>query len=155
MTDFCFKSEVTAFDFWKSSMRRTYHSLAGVINIVFTFAMLVMTYKFFGNAKILEQSLLLLGCIWFPVVQPMIIYVQQTKIVKQMPKNLFLSFSDKGLQVQVDEKKEDISWKKLERIVIEPGMVILFSDSRHGYIVTNKNMGQEREAFLTFIKKHF
>lgn len=154
MTNFCFKSEVTAFDFWRSSMRRTYKSVTGVINIVFTCAMLVLAFKFFRNAKILEQSLLLLGCIWFPIIQPLIIYTRQRKCVKQMPKNLMLSFSEKGVQVQVDEKKEEIPWKKLDHIVMEPNMVIFYSDERHGYIVTNRSMGQEREAFLSFIKQH-
>ena len=154
MTNFCFQSEVNAFDCWKSSMRRTYRSMAGVINIVFTAAMLALAYAFFKNAKPLERSLILLGCIWFPVIQPILIYMRQRKSIRKMPKGIQLSFSDYGMKVQLDGKEENIPWKKLNRIVIEPGMVILFTDAQHGYILTNRNMGQEREAFLTFLKQH-
>ena len=50
-------------------------------------------------------------------------------------------------------KQEDIPWKKLARIAVEPDMVILYSDAKHGYILTNQNMGQKRNAFLAFIKQ--
>jgi hypothetical protein len=36
-----FKSEVTAGDFWKLTMSRTYRSVAGVCNMVFTVAMIL------------------------------------------------------------------------------------------------------------------
>ena len=154
MTNFCFQSEVTALDCWKSAMRRIYRSIAGIINIIFTGAMIALAVSFLDSAKVLERSIILLGCVWFPVIQPVIIYVQQRKSIKNMTKNMVLSFSEKGMQVQVEDKKEDIPWKKLDHIAIEPGMVILFSDAKHGYIVTNRSMGQEREAFLSFLKQH-
>lgn len=154
MSDFCFKSEVTAFDFWKSTMRKTYKSLAGVINIVFTCAMLVLAIKFLKNAKILEQSLIVLGCIWFPLIQPVFVYFRQRKVVKFMPKDLILEFNEQGMKVRLGNQEEKIPWKKFDHIEIETGMVIFFSDARHGYIVTNRTMGQKREAFLSFVRQH-
>ena len=154
MNVFCFKSEVKPFDCWRSAMRRIYRSMTGVINIVFTAAMLGLAAAFFESAKPLEKSLILLGCIWFPLIQPTIIYLQQRKSIRSMPKDMELSFSDSGMQVHLAEKEESIPWNKMHRISIEPGMVILFTDERHGYILTNRNMGQEREAFLSFLKQH-
>ena len=154
MTNFCFKSEVTAFDFWKSSMRKTYKSLAGVINIVFTGAIFLLAFKLLSNAKLLEQSLMVLGCIWFPLIQPIIVYFTQRKVAKLLPKDLVLNFSEKGMKVKLGNQEEEIPWKKFDHIEIEPGMVIFFSDARHGYIVTNKTMGQKRDAFLSFVKQH-
>lgn len=41
-----FKSEVTAGDFWKLTMSRTYRSVAGVCNMVFTVAMIYLQQNF-------------------------------------------------------------------------------------------------------------
>lgn len=154
MTKFSFKSEVSAFDFWRSTMQKTYRSMAGIINIVFTGAMLVLTFRFFREAKALEQSLLLLGCIWFPIIQPCIVYCRLRKAVKQLPDNLWLDFSDEGMRVMLGERRQDIPWSGFQRIEIAADMVTLLVGSGQGYVVTNRTMGQEREAFLAFVKKH-
>ena len=70
-----------------------------------------------------------------------------------MPKGLELCFNTQGMHVLLDGKQEDIPWKRLARIAIEPNMIILYSDAKHGYILTNKNMGQERKAFINFVKQ--
>ena len=57
-----FKSEVTAGDFWKLTMSRTYRSVAGVCNMVFTVAMILFTAKFFRTSGDLMQMLMLFGC---------------------------------------------------------------------------------------------
>ena len=71
-----FKSEVTAGDFWKLTMSRTYRSVAGVCNMVFTVAMILFTAKFFRTSGDLMQMLMLFGCLLFPVIQPIAIYLK-------------------------------------------------------------------------------
>lgn len=151
--NYCFKSEVKAIDCWKSTMRHTYHSMVGVINIVFTCAMFGLAVAFLKTAKPLEATLIILGCMWFTVFQPIGIYLQHRKIIKNMPQGLELCFNTQGMHVLLNGKQEDIPWKKLARIAIEPNMIIFYSDARHGYILTNKNMGQERKSFINFVKE--
>ena len=78
-----FKSEVTAGDFWKLTMSRTYRSVAGVCNMVFTVAMILFTAKFFRTSGDLMQMLMLFGCLLFPVIQPIAIYLKATTVRKR------------------------------------------------------------------------
>ena len=87
-----FKSEVTAGDFWKLTMSRTYRSVAGVCNMVFTVAMILFTAKFFRTSGDLMQMLMLFGCLLFPVIQPIAIYLKAKGQAKTMPKDVELSF---------------------------------------------------------------
>ncbi|MEE1037772.1 MAG: YcxB family protein [Eubacterium sp.] len=151
--DYHFKSQVTAFDCWKSTMRHTYHSIVGVCNLVFTGAMFALAFVYLGKVKPLETMLILLGCLWFTIIQPTGIFLQYRKRLADIPQDMELGFNTQGMHVMTGGKQEDIPWKKLARIAVEPGMVILYSDAKHGYILTNQNMGQERNAFLAFIKQ--
>ena len=133
-----FKSEVTAGDFWKLTMSRTYRSVAGVCNMVFTVAMILFTAKFFRTSGDLMQMLMLFGCLLFPVIQPIAIYLKAKGQAKTMPKDVELSFDDAGLHVTVGN---------------EPGMMIVFSDARHGYMLTNRILGAQKEPFFAFAKE--
>ena len=146
------KSEVTAGDFWKLTMSRTYRSVAGVCNMVFTVAMILFTAKFFRTSGDLMQMLMLFGCLLFPVIQPIAIYLKAKGQAKTMPKDVELSFDDAGLHVTVGKEKESIGWKKL-RVANEPGMMIVFSDARHGYMLTNRILGAQKEPFFAFAKE--
>lgn len=148
-----FKSQVTAFDCWKTTMSQTYHSIVGVCNIVFTCAMFALAFVYLGKVKPLETILIILGCMWFTLIQPTGIFLRYRKSLAGIPQDMELGFSANGMHVMTGGKQEDISWKKLARIAVEPNMVILYSDAKHGYILTNKNMGQERNAFLAFVKQ--
>lgn len=149
-----FKSEVTAWDFWKSSMRHMYNSLAGVCNIVFTFAMIVLAVVFLGKVNWLYSSLIILGCCWFTVLQPIGIYLRHVKSLENLPKDMELGFDEKGLHITTQGKQENIPWKKIVRVSIDKDKVILYSDAKHGYILMNRTLGEDRQVFLQFVKSH-
>lgn len=144
-----FKSEVTAGDFWKLTMNRTYRSMAGVCNLVFTVAMILFTVRFFRTSNDLLQVLMLFGCLLFPVIQPIAIYLKSKGQVRAMPKGVELAFDEKGLHVTMDTQHENIGWNKL-RVAKQPGMMIVFSDARHGYMLTNRVLGTQKDAFYAF-----
>lgn len=69
-----------------------------------------------------------------------------------MPKDVELSFDDAGLHVTVGKEKESIGWKKL-RVANEPGMMIVFSDARHGYMLTNLYFGSTERTIFCICKR--
>lgn len=146
-----YKSEVTAFDFWKLTMRQTYHSVAGVCNIVFSVAIILLTVKFWNGASDIAQVLMLFGCLLFPVIQPIAIYGKAKAQARALPKDVELLFDDTGLHVTVGEEKEDIRWKRI-RIRKQSDMLLVFSDACHGYMLTNRVLGEEKDAFYTYAK---
>ena len=108
-----FENKVKPSDFWMLSMHHTYHSTVGVVNIVFTVAMIALTYKFGGHVHDMLELLMVLGCILFPVLQPLAIMFRSRAQVMLIPKDMELEFTDKGLHVEVGEKSQDIPWNKI------------------------------------------
>lgn len=151
--EFRFKNNTKPIDFWLLSMSHTYHSMIGVCNIIFTVAVIAATCQLWGKIHDFIELLLLLGCFLFTVIQPMLVYLRAKAQVAGIPKDMELFFDEKGLQVTVDTQKEFIPWKRIKGFTKEPNMVIVRSDERHGYILTNRVLGGKREVFLDFMEK--
>jgi hypothetical protein len=149
--DYLFNSDVTASDLWKISMARTYHSLAGVVNIVFTVAMLLMTIHFWSTTNIWVRALMVFACIIFPVIQPMAVLGKSTKQVESMPKGVKLLFNDKGVHVTCGDKNEQMPWKKIVKVTKQKDMIVVMSDTTHGYILMNRTLGEQKEEFYQYL----
>ena len=140
-------------DFWLLSMSHTYRSMVGVCNIVFTGAVIIATYRLWGKINDILELFLFFGCLLFTVIQPTLVYLRAKTQVFSIPKDMELLFDKDGLHVTVEDKNQTIPWKKIKGVVKERNMVIIRSDERHGYIVTNRAMGDKREAFLEFLEQ--
>lgn len=146
-----YKSEVTALDFWKLTMHQTYCSVAGVCNMVFTVAMILLAVRFWEASNDIFQVLMLFGCLLFPVIQPIGVYMKAKARVKAMPEDVNLAFDDAGLHVTMGKEKQNIPWKNI-RVTKQREMVIVFSDARHGYMLPNRVLGQEKDSFFAYAK---
>lgn len=151
--DYTFKSVLTPFDFFRLSMHRTYHSVIGVCNIVFTVAVFLLTAHFWNQTSDFIEVLLFVGCILFPVLQPLAVYMKAKAQARMVPQDMVLKFDDVGLHVSTGGKSETIRWEKLKGVVREYKMIILFSDARHGYILTDRMLGGEKEMFYEQIRR--
>lgn len=134
-------------------MYRTYHSVIGVCNLVFTVAMFALAGKFFHTLNDVLQALLFLGCILFPVLQPFAVYLKARGQAAAIPRDMELHFDAYGLHVTVGEKRESIPWKNIKRIVREHKILFLFSDAKHGYMLSDRMLGREKEAFYQQVKE--
>ena len=144
-----FKSEVSALDFWKLTMYQTYHSVAGVCNVVFTVAMILFAAKFGEKSGDMMQVVLLFACLLFPVIQPIGIYFKAKAQAKMLPKDVSLRFDEMGLHVKAGREHQDIRWGQI-RVKKQPNMIIVFSDVRHGYMLTNRVLGKDKNEFFAF-----
>lgn len=151
--EFRFKCDIVPMDLWKLSMHHTYHSVIGVCNIIFTCAMFVASYFLMGKTNDIIEVLLIFGCLLFTVIQPVLLYLRSKNQVAGVPKDMELLFDEKGLYVTVGEKHESIPWKKIKGVTKEHNMVIIHSDERHGYILTNRAMDGQRESFLELVEQ--
>lgn len=151
--EFRFKNDTKPIDFWLLSMSHTYRSMIGACNIIFTGAVIIATYRLWGKIHDSLELLLLLGCLLFTVIQPILVYLKAKAQVAGIPKDMELLFDEKGLQVTVGTQTESIPWKKIKGITEERNMVIVRSDARHGYILTNRMLGNERKSFIDFLKQ--
>ena len=141
--EYQYKCRITAWDFFRLTMRQTYRSMAGMCNLVFTVAM------FWSRSGEILQILMLIGCLLFPVIQPAAIYAKARRQAAAVPQDVRLTFDEKGLLVTTGGEKQHLPWNRL-RVTKQPGMVLVFSGAGSGYMLTNRVLGAEREAFLSF-----
>ena len=64
--EYQYKCRITAWDFFRLTMRQTYRSMAGMCNLVFTVAMILLTAKFWIQSGEVLQVVMVLGCLLFP-----------------------------------------------------------------------------------------
>ena len=112
--EYRFKCDVKAGDLWKMAMARTYRSLIGLVNVIFTVAMILLTIRFWPTASDLLRVLMVFGCILFPVIQPLAIYGNSVKQLEDLPKDLELLFNDGGVTVFACDKSESLAWKRIK-----------------------------------------
>lgn len=83
--EYQYKCRITAWDFFRLTMRQTYRSMAGMCNLVFTVAMILLTAKFWSQSGEVLQVLMLIGCLLFPVIQPAAIYAKARRQAAAVP----------------------------------------------------------------------
>lgn len=152
--DYEFKSDIRTADYWILSMYNTYHSLVGVVNIVFFASMVALCYRFWNVVKPLPQAFMFLGLILIPIIHPFGVYLKSKSQMLLVPKDgVTLKFGMTGIRVIVGDKEEMIRWNKVRGVTERCGMVIIYSDAAHGYILTRRVLGKKKEEFIKYLKE--
>ena len=135
----------TARDLWQLSMYYIYGSMAGLCNIIFTVAAFALVFSRWDQAQGFMRCLIVLGCCLFTVIQPLMIYGKAKKQAAGITQDTQVAIDDKGLHIRVGNDTSDLLWKSVKRISRKPAMIIIFSDTTHGFIFTNRVLGNEKE----------
>ena len=62
-----------------------------------------------------------------------------------------MEFGDAGIRIRVGDENSVIPWTAVKKISKKPTMIILFSDTTHGYVLTNRVLGKDRDAFYNYV----
>ena len=108
----------TAFELFKLSFFFLYSSLAGIVNIIFTVAMIALIYARWDDATDLLRVVLVIAVLFFVLFQPVIMYNRARGNAKTLK-----------------------DWKKIKAFKRFPGMLIIFTDNTNGYILTKRVVG--------------
>lgn len=149
-----YQCKIRAVDFWRLSMHHTYHSFIGVCNIVFGVSMILLTFRFWNQVGDILQAFLFLACLIIPVIQPLGVYLKAKAQAAVVPQETELAFEEDGIHVTLGGQYEMIRWKCVKSIVKEAGMLIVFTDASHGYMLTDRVLGTEKEKFYQDVKAH-
>lgn len=149
-----YQCKITPADFWKLSMRRTYRSMAGVCNIVFGAAMILLAIRFWDQANDIVQALLFLACLLIPVIQPLGVYLKAKAQVSMLPQGTELAFDEEGIHVALGGEREFIRWNKVRGVRKEGSMIIVYTDANHGYMLTKRVLGSDKDDFYRYVKAH-
>lgn len=137
----------TASDLWQMMMYGIYGALPGTINIVFTVSMVLLSIRFFAGASILLKCLLIVAVSLFTIIQPLILYRRAVKLAKANPGEVELLFDDNGMHIRMGDQREDINWSGVRGITRKPTLLILYSSKQHGFVLSNRVLGPQREPF--------
>lgn len=149
-----YRCDIKAVDLWRLSMYHTYHSFIGVCNIVFGVSVILLTFRFWSRAGDIAQALLFLACLIIPVLQPLGVYLKAKAQIRVVPQGTELVFEEDGIHVSLNGQYERIRWKRVRNIVKEAGMLIVYTDANHGYMLTDRVLGNEKEKFYQEVKAH-
>ncbi len=149
--EYKYMCDVKASDLWKMAMVRTYKAAIGVVNIVFTVAMILLTFRFWKTAPDILRILMIFGCIVFPVIQPLATYGMCVKQLENMPRDMELKFDDVGVHVSTGGQSELIRWNKVRNAIKRDNMIVVMSDDSHGYMLTNRVLGDQKQEFYDFL----
>lgn len=150
--EFRFEDKITAFDVWKLSMYHVYHSMAGVCNIVFAVAIILVTIRLWNPREAVLMSIFLFCCVLFPVIQPLVIYIRAAGQVAALPKDMVYEINASGIHIIAGNQKSHLTWNRIRGVMKEQGMVILATDAGRGYMLTDKTLGTYKDSFLEFLE---
>ncbi len=148
--EYKFTYKNTANDFWLLSIYFMYGSIVGICNLIFTTAMILLSIKSWENVSVLLKVILILACILFPIMQPLGIYIRAKRQAAKS-RQIVICFNDLGIQVKSENEKSEIKWNSIKRVSKKPSMIVVFSTTTHGFIVTNKVLGGLREEFYQYV----
>ena len=150
--EYCFKSDVKPIDLWKIAMLKIYKSYTGVINIVFSVAMVFLCVRFYGEVGSFLRTVLIFLLILFPILQPLAIYSRSVKQLEDLPGEMVMRFDDKGVCVECKGTRATLPWKRIKNAYKREGMVVVMSDDRHGYMLTDRVLGAEKDEFFEYLR---
>ncbi len=140
-------------DLVRLSLDHVYHEYTAIINIVFTVAMVCLLVARWNAWGILGNIMILLGVMVFPVFQPLAMYMRSRQIIMDNPGEIDLTIDESAIHVKAHDKTESIKWEKVAGIYFSKGLLVLYPDQKHGYVLTERIVGQEMQPLTDFCKE--
>ena len=130
-------------EMWELAMIYQYSSLVGVVNVVFTFAMAVL-----AGASIVSA----IGTIYFPLIQPLIVYVRCRKNAVKIQEDTELAFSEEHIYITVGEQHQTLTWKEIYAVRRFLNLTVLYTGRGHGLVIPGYafQSKEESKSFLEF-----
>ncbi|MBA4687871.1 MAG: YcxB family protein [Candidatus Galacturonibacter soehngenii] len=145
-----FRYKNTPIDFLQLSLYYTYGSIVGVCNTIFTVAMILLTNQIWAETTNFVRLLLLFSICLFPIIQPTGVYVRAKKQAADA-KEVEIYFDDSGIQVKSGGEVSNLEWKNIKKVSKKPTMVVLFSTTTHGFILSNRVLGDKHKEFYNYV----
>ena len=69
-----------------------------------------------------------------------------------LPEDMVIEINDTGVHVTGNGEKAHLPWSRIRGVIIEKNMIILAADAGRGYMLTNKTLGKQKDALLSFVE---
>ena len=95
----------------------TYHQYTGLINIVFTIAMLILLIARWNAWGILGNIFLVIAFMIFPVFQPLAMYLHGRKVIGPKPSEIDMTIEEDAMHIRSEGKQTTIQWERIAGLV--------------------------------------
>ena len=139
-------------EMWELAMIYQYSSLVGVVNVVFTFAMAVLAGASYGNHWMGWLIVSAIGTIYFPLIQPLIIFARCRKNAVKIQEDTELAFSEEHIYITVGEQHQTLTWKEIYAVRRFLNLTVLYTGRGHGLVIPGYafQSKEESKSFLQF-----
>ncbi len=132
-------------DYWKFRMENHYRNWTGLVSVIYTLSLLVLTIVKWNATNGLGKALLLIFLLVFPVIQPLCVYFISIRDAQAIKADTTLFFDESGMEIKVLQHLQRIPWKsfvpddKGGGMVIQRGsMLVVIPDQIHAYLLPNR-----------------
>ncbi len=146
-----FDYKIEPMDILLMTLKGIYKSIVGAVNIVFTIASIGMLINFGGQLNIVFDIFLVIAIIWFPVIQPLLLYKKAQKSLVNFSDNIKIMFTNKGIVINYNGELSNIPWNKVVRVSKSKRAIVVYVNQKEGYILTKKIVGDKFDELLNFI----
>ncbi len=150
---FTYNYRIKPSDLWQARMYYAYASYLAAVNIICIFSSIALLIAFWKNSEPWVKLLLLLFLSLFTVIQPLFIYHDSKKQLQGRDGEISLSFGDEGLMIRAEGKSEKHPWKDIVSFTVRPTLVIVYTGSSQGYILTNRVLKDTRKDFIAYVRR--
>jgi hypothetical protein len=149
---FTFKYRTRAFDLWQLSMYGIYASMLGLVNIIFTIAMILLSIQFWTDVTVFIKLAMVISMCLFTVIQPLAVLFKAKKQASLTPYEFEITFEDKGIHIKTEKASSDLKWSAIGGILKKSSLIVVLSSEQHGFILNNKVLGDQKTAFYDYVR---
>lgn len=151
--EFSFNYKIKPANLWILSMMNIYRSFTGVVNVIFTASMILVSVRFWNETTLVFKILIALGISLFPIIQPLIILLRSRKIVAGMPKNMRMDFSKKEMIVTSGDKNSHVDYWELKSVLRLLEMIIIYTRNKQGFILNKEVLQDKGKNLYEYLSK--
>lgn len=150
-----FTVKLTAKDLWKFSLYHSNKGMLGIFNVIFSLAAIFLLVTTWGSNTAMYRALLIICALMFTVWQPFLLYLKAAKQSKSpvIQNPMDLSFSREGIVVTQGTERLELIWENIGRVERIRGMIIVYMDKVHAYLLPDSITGEKKEALSELFRE--
>ena len=148
---FKYHYRVKTSDLWQASMYYSYSSFMGIVNLVCIASAIALIVSRWSSASDLFRTVMLLFLLVFTVFQPLIIWLRARASLDGVYPELELAFSQAGITIGSDGKKQQKQWKSVRAIVKKPTILLIYMEDGNGYILRNSVLKETKKELYDYV----
>ncbi len=149
--EYKYNYRVKTSDLWQASMYYAYSSFMGIVNLVCIVSAIALIISRWNTASDLFRTVMILFLLVFTVFQPLIIWLRTRASLGGKYPELELAFSQAGITITSDGKKQQKPWKSVRAIVKKPTILLIYMEDGNGYILRNSILKETRNGLFEYV----